>query len=470
MTKEKVLVASAGNLFREYDDEMNEGDVVSALSSGEEFTSVLKASKAQASLEGMEAKLLAQGENGPNAAGMSKKDIARLESLEGTRRKALGLLWAYLARVDLADQTLNDGKSLLVGEFKANSCAEKYELAPIALALNESLISIALAYGNTDPVLAAYRTAQNLIQAVAPSASPLLQLPYFTDKVVRSLEGENAKMHLKVQDFMRMPLDAIRKKVIASNLLSREQYEVAVSVASQMPLLKVEKAFFKVVGERVITPSSLVNFVVKARIIPPGSRGVPDVNEADLEDVDPPQGYAGSLQGRKIKGRAIGGGKLADDSSEHRIQPPLAHAPYFARDHAPRWHVFLADSKQGKIAVPPFTFSTFDKPLFDDKGNPTFNVQTLRMQFQAPPHVGRYTFVMHLLCDSYVGMDTKMDVTLVIEDLAKAEEIKEDEEISEPEEGKQPVRLCTLFSMTDLISRRLFGRPDERVEGQRARW
>jgi translocation protein SEC63 len=42
---------------------------------------------------------------------------------------------------------------------------------------------------------------------------------------------------------------------------------------------------------------------------------------------------------------------------------------------------------------------------------------------------------MHMVCDSYVGMDTKMEVTLVVEDASKAEQVEEEGEISEPDEG-----------------------------------
>jgi translocation protein SEC63 len=70
------------------------------------------------------------------------------------------------------------------------------------------------------------------------------------------------------------------------------------------------------------------------------------------------------------------------------------------------------------------------------------------MQFGAPPQAGSYTFVMHVVCDSYIGMDTKMEVTLVVEDASKAEEVEEDGEISEPDEG---------MSSTVLMKRELGG-------------
>ena len=73
--------------------------------------------------------------------------------------------------------------------------------------------------------------------------------------------------------------------------------------------------------------------------------------------------------------------------------------------------------------------------MLDEAGKPTFNMQTFKMQFQAPPQAGKYPFVMHLICDSYVGMDSKRDVLLNVEDSAKAVEMHDEDEISEPEEG-----------------------------------
>lgn len=332
----------------------------------------------------------------------------------------------------------------LMGLQVADSPAEKYEAAPIALSLSEAFNAIALAFGNLRPIIGAFQSSQNLIQAVPPGSSPLLQLPNFTNAVVKSVEGQDSKDHLSVQKFMKMSEDQRRKLTVGTGLLSEKQYTEAVTVARQLPVLEVSKAFFKVMGEKVITPSSLVQLVVKARLIPPGCTNVPAVNELDLEDVDPDEDDLDALMGRKAaknKTVKIIDGKKVETKLE-TIQPPLAHAPYLARDHSPRWHIFLADAKQGKMAVPPFTFTTFEKPLFDEAGKPTFNVQTLKMQFQAPPQVGDFTFVMHMLCDSYLGLDSKVEITLHIDDPAKAVAVEEDDDISEPDEGKP---FCPFF-------------------------
>ncbi|KAJ4373356.1 secretory subunit [Neocucurbitaria cava] len=409
LTKEKVLVASAGKIFREYDNEQGEAGVIGALSSGEEFNEVLIGHKAENGLSKLEQKVLSSGEDSLISQSLTKKDRQKLTDLEDSRRrKVLTLLWAYLGRIELDDEALND---------------EKFEVAPIALRLNEAYTAIALAYGSTKAVLSAYHTSQNIIQALRPGASALEQLPHFTPSVASAAEADRSRTHLTIQEFMRIPDGKRKARVVTPGLLSQEQYNTAMSVASRIPILQVEKAFFKVVGERFVTPSSLVQFVLKGRFIPSAATSIPEINPKDLLDIDPEEGDIAAITGRKN-----------DRSGEKPIQPPLSHAPYYARDHAPRWHVFLADSKQGRVAVPPFTFSTFDKPILDEAGYPTYNVQTLKMQFGAPPQAGSYTFVMHMICDSYIGMDTKMEVTLVVEDASKAEDVEEDGEISEPDE------------------------------------
>lgn len=226
---------------------------------------------------------------------------------------------------------------------------------------------------------------------------------------------------MTVQAFMALPEHRRREIVVSQDGLSQDAYNTAVQVASQLPYAKVEKAFFKVTGEKHLTPGSLLVFVVKLRFIPPGSTNVPAVDPKDLEDVDAAEGDLDALHGRR----------KTDDVP---TQAPLAHAPYFARDHAPNWHIFLAENKSGKIAVPPFKFEKFNKPIFNEDGTPTFNMQTLRMQFQAPPQAAEFPFTMHLICDSYVGLDSKVDVVMKVEDVSQVEEIEEDDDISEPEE------------------------------------
>ncbi|KFA70023.1 hypothetical protein S40285_02024 [Stachybotrys chlorohalonatus IBT 40285] len=417
-SKEGVLMESANNLFRQYDETMDEAAIIAALSAGKEYEEVLKGDQVDSGLSKIESRIAAPGQGSLFASGFSAKDKERLEDLDsGVRRKALALLWAYLGRVELDDAALTKAK---------------FEVAPIARALNQSLSAISLAYGNIGPIVGTFHASQHLVQAISPKGSPLLQLPYFTPSIATAVE-EDSKVHLTVQKFLDLPDARRRQLAVGNGLLTEDQYKEAINVGKQLPYLRVAKAFFKVTGERIIIPSSLVTLVIKGRFIPPGSENVPAIDELDLEDIDPAEDDLEALTGRKK--RVVKGPDGKPMSVEDQaVLPPLNFAPYYARENTPKWSAFLSDSKQGKMAVPPFTFTKFDKPLFDEQGKPTYAMQTLKAQFTAPPETGHYTFVLHVICDSYVGLDTKMEVTLVVDDASKAAEMTAEDEISEPEE------------------------------------
>ncbi|KAK0837132.1 secretory subunit [Friedmanniomyces endolithicus] len=443
VTKERILVSTAGNMFKEYQERMDEGDVIGALSSAMEFKNILQGSKADSGLGALE-KLLQASDS--TVTGMMPKDKRKLFELDDpARRKTLALVWAYVSRLDLNDASLE---------------ADKYEIAPTALQMNEAFVSFCLAYGFTAPVLASYHLSQALVQAIPPGPTtrlPLLQLPHFTPAIIHAIESQTPtsgrKQHLSIQSFMALPAPHRRALALSSGL-SPTHLLAAETLARQLPLLKPETAFFKVQGEKHLLPSSLVQFVIKARVIPPGTpaSAIPPINPQDLLDPDP-------ADGEKMI--------AAQKKEVEQHFPPLAHAPHLPRDRAPRWHIFLADNRQGKIAVPPFTFTSFDKAVLkqaaavDEVGGggggggaggagvwqPTFEVVTLQMQFQAPPQAGEYRFQMHGVCDGYVGFDWREEVVMVVEEAGAAggEQGEGDEdEISEPEEDTIAGQMASL--------------------------
>lgn len=464
LTKDNVLHASAGNMFREYDSELPETGILGVLSSGVEFAGAIPEAEEISGLKEIEAAIL----SGDNKKLLRRSEREKLQALpEGSRKKILSLLWAYLTRTDLQDAKLND---------------EKYEVAPIAYNLNEAFRSIALAYGDVGPLLSSFHTSQSLIQALNPRASPLLQLPYITPSIVADINGESSKRHMSIPQFCALSDFARRELVCGPKKLSAGEYKTMLSITKQIPVLKIESAFFKVAHERHITPSSLIQFVLKARVIPPFYTDPPAVNEKDLLDKDPVDGDVDALLGRKKKAKA-GKGKVISfdgeevqatqlDADSENVPPPQTHAPYFPRDNlTPKWYVFLADPRGGKTQVGPFEFATFTKPVFYENragaapaaaidgegdgagagtlGEPTFNVQTLKIQFQGPPQAGQYRFMAHVVCDSYRGFDWKQEVWLTIEEEGtgvEEEGWESDSSISEPDEGQSRVPPQTHFS------------------------
>ena len=109
VTKEGVLVTSAGNLFQQWREDLARGGVVGALAHGDEYKQILKGPKAEAGLAKVERAILADQSE---ASGMTDRDRNSLQKMDGPARKALALLWAYLERIPLEDATLDDGTFL----------------------------------------------------------------------------------------------------------------------------------------------------------------------------------------------------------------------------------------------------------------------------------------------------------------------------------------------------------------------
>lgn len=106
VTKDGILVESAGKLVREYDEEMTEGDVITVVSGGDEFEGIISTSSSSK----VEQRILAEGQLSKYAGGLEEPNKENLLGMEDPlRRKVMALLWAHLGRVDLGDDTLNKG-------------------------------------------------------------------------------------------------------------------------------------------------------------------------------------------------------------------------------------------------------------------------------------------------------------------------------------------------------------------------
>jgi translocation protein SEC63 len=305
---------------------------------------------------------------------------------------------------------------------------EKFAVAPIAWLLNDALNIMSLAFSNIKPLLSTVHASQNLVQAIPPGGPPLLQLPYFTPAVVQSIEA-NVKEHLTVHEYLALPSNKRKKLSIGPGLLTEQQYQSAVSTALQFPSMHIDNVWFLVDGEHSVTPNSLCELVIRFRFIPPGTADIPDVESDDESQKD-----RDDADKRKKRQK---GEDDDDDEDRPRYAPPLAHAPLYAKDHSPVWYVFLGDAKTGRIAVPPYTYTTFSRPVFGEDGELLQHQQTLSMQFGAPSSAGKYSFVLHVMNDSYMGFDIKEFVTMeVVEADAVDEDPEEDEEEEVPPEDE----------------------------------
>ena len=116
-TRDGILVDSASNLFTEYEEDLTEGGVIGALSTGAEFEEALQSKKGDDSLSKVESRILKAGD--PSTKRLSQADSELLLNMDDeNRRKALGLLWAYLHRVELSDSLLDERKYLFADRLR----------------------------------------------------------------------------------------------------------------------------------------------------------------------------------------------------------------------------------------------------------------------------------------------------------------------------------------------------------------
>lgn len=197
-----------------------------------------------------------------------------------------------------------------------------------------------------------------------------------------------------------------------------EEKKAAFGVAKNWPVIRFVDTKFQVVGEKVVTPGSIVNFTVKLRMTPPGrAESTDEVVVNDQKNLGHIEAGAESTIDELIGRRKAG---------EDGVEPtPLAHAPEFTKNRKPTWYIFVGDHKLNRIFVAPEKFT--------DMG--VNHVRTVRITFQAPPGPGLYTFQAHVMCDSYVGTDIQKDVRMTVNPPANGEElVGEEDEISEPDE------------------------------------
>ncbi|PWN26422.1 hypothetical protein BDZ90DRAFT_280462 [Jaminaea rosea] len=329
-------------------------------------------------------------------------------------RKALILLYAYLFRIESKNASLNQQRYL------AGSTAER---------LLDGMLQISLAHNWLNTTEAIMHAIQCFVQAVPicedRRVAELLQLGGMQAANARQIVAKGGEAgRAGVQGFFA--LDEPTRKSCAG--VKQEQMDHMMKVAGDWPRLELVDAFFKVEGERLVTSSAIVQFVVKVRTLPPkkddvllvdGRRAGPHTDgsmdiRSGVEDVDD----SSSKQG-----------KSSSDSSADSGKQTLgvARAPHFLSERKPHWWLLLGDSKQNRVIVQPIKFSD----VGPDK------LRTYTVQFQAPPNAGLYTFVAQIRSDSYLGSDASRYVQLKVEEPSVLEEEEGGEiedDISEPDE------------------------------------
>ncbi|KAG8865289.1 secretory subunit [Tulasnella sp. 330] len=390
-TKDGVLGSTAQLFFKRIREDTTSSDLILLLARAwdiEDGSKNVKPASGQA-LGKLEADVKAVA-----GADFGKTPSTKTRKEDVVTRRALALLYAHMLRVHVQDSLLQ---------------AEQNALLLACQPFLTSMLSIALSHNWLACSLNVMHLHAALAQAIFPGSDPLLAFPSVNKEEVKAVEGG-------ITAYMK----ALEEK-------SDPRHEMVKRVADKWGRLDVVDSQFKVIGERIVTPGAIVNMVIKLRLTPPTmipSKSEPTEPEETVEE-----------RKKQIKKEEdfLNGKTDADELFPGLTTPGSAHAPYWPQLRKPTWWVMIGDQKLNKVIVPPTRIT--DVP-FANSGKAPNDYRTYKLQFQAPPQVGVYTFQLVFVSDTYVGEDVKLFLPLKVEDLSALddEELGEEDEISDPDE------------------------------------
>lgn len=296
-----------------------------------------------------------------------------------------------------------------------------------------------------------------ILQAV-PSAwnhaegSELYQLPHFNTERIKQLKMKKRALK-SVHNLMEIPLQE-RTELLSSINMTDKEINEAFKVARVIPKVTIENAAFEVKGEDRITPESLVTFVLKLKAFDYSDEGQSygdTKNKAELqngdyeEDDDEEDDDEGNEKSDAPKKRSQKLTKLLSGTYWKNPNIPV-HCPYYPQFEPeednlvrPCYYVWLCNTRNKRSIGPPMVINKLVPTSLDGKRSGT---RTAKLQFQAPPQTGTYTFDVIVKCDAYVGVETRQEVKLKVVDVDKAEEarrLKEQQTVWEDYEEEERI-------------------------------
>ncbi|KAL7413088.1 Sec63 Brl domain-containing protein [Mrakia frigida] len=423
-TKDGALNASAALFFHRLEETSSVPEIITLLASSSELGQADKVVEGKALKSKKEVKAEAGGIEGlvkAKAAELGVEGVmsGRFESVQS--RRSAAIIWSHLLRVEFEDVALKEERATLL-----------LSLPPLLT----SILNISLAHNWLSTSLTIMKLHALLIQATLPSLPKLLQLPHFTfteakaaEEKLKSLKGLGG-----VEAWSRIS-EKRRNEVLkaAGGVWGEDKEEVkeTVQVAKSWPKLEILSARFKVVGEKTVSPSSIVQCVFKLRLTttdaPPTSNGTispsTDFDEdSDDDDVDDDDNGVKEAA-KKVK------------ENLRKLTPPVvAYSPYWPEDRALRYWATIGDIKSDRIIVQPLIVPN----LVPGK------IERFTMQFQAPQGPGLYTFQAVFVGNAVADAEVWKGMQLTVVEPAPSAAAQSEDEISDPDEDTIEGQLAQL--------------------------
>ncbi|GAA5882212.1 hypothetical protein JCM16303_002283 [Sporobolomyces ruberrimus] len=396
LTKDGVLNSTATKFYHALKEETTFPQLLDILASSDEFSTDPQLVKLRKSLSKSAideyARLNSTVREGPDG----KMGWEGYATWTASRKRARMFIAAHMLRLPVKDSRI---------------LREKHLTASIALPLCSGLASIALAHNWLSTYISIMHLQQFLLQAVHPSSSQLLQLPHVSPELVAEAQKQGVST---VKEFGTLPVGDVQKLL---NAYPEGEKKEIMEVAKHWPVVDFVDAKFQVTGEKIVTPGAVVSFTLKLRLTPPGK------TPTKPEILDITKGESGvDIEGEEQSIAELIGRR--NEKEDGVVPTPLAHAPHFLKNRKPSWYIFVGDHKLNRVFVAPHKFT--------DMGDSA--IRTVRMNFQAPPGPGLYTFQVYVTSDSFVGTDAQKDMRMKVDAPREEAESDVEDDISEPDE------------------------------------
>ncbi|WFD31772.1 secretory subunit [Malassezia sp. CBS 17886] len=330
-------------------------------------------------------------------------DVVPADAPPNVRRGVI-LLYAYLYRVPSSNARVESTK-FAIGHY------------------TEKLLTSLLAMSSAHSRL----TQTNMLRAMIPrvvqalplhsrAVDELLQLPHMTDALATEAAQSGTVGARGMQAFWKVPDAERRQMLIGPGKMTPAQYDECMRTLGEWPRIELVDAYFTVVGEETVTTGAIMQLVIKIRLLPLKRDGSLLANGHRLDAKDK-SAFSSVRAGTGAELEASTDGNLGKQPSG------VAHAPFFAEERKPQWFIQMGDQKNDNVIVAPVKHA-------DVGPNQT---RVIRINVQAPPEPGVYTFMVEVSSDSYLGSSAVQLMKLHVEE-APEPNAGEDDDISDPEE------------------------------------
>ncbi|KAF8164785.1 Sec63 Brl domain-containing protein [Crassisporium funariophilum] len=402
-TKDGINALSAAAFFKSIKEESSMEEVVGALGKAYKWELPVTKSKASTEMEQIEKSI-------KERLGSKWTEVRKLAQdydgeLHEQRRKALVLLYAHMLRLEIQDAGLRK--------------QQKQVILQTPLLLN-ALLNVSISRNWLFPSLFIMRLHAYFTQALPPSASErqrFTQLPGIGQDDVKTV-GPKAK---DMADFLHSleEKDDPRLKNVKKAMEKWGHVEIVCSYSFECLFMLMIDI---VIGERIVTPSSIVFLLIKLRISPPGP-----ATETKERSVDETKRI---VQRTEEEDEKFLTSRLDAEELPSSATNKGAHAPFWPGVRKPSWWIVLADDKSNRVVVPPLKIT--DIP--NSQPGSDRDYRSYKIQFQCPPNTGLFTWKVYVVSDTFVGEEPTTDIALKVEDPPTVEDQPSDDDISEPDE------------------------------------